>query len=288
MSVRTVSVRNATFQYWETLLGNRTKRNRAGEMVVQGVRPITLALAAGWPVRAVLVDSRGARSRWAGETLSEALRRGAQRFDVTPDLLGELGEKAEEPPELLLIVGFPADDPERIAARDDLLAVALDRPSSPGNAGSIVRSVDAFGGHGVFVTGHAVDPYDPRSVRASTGSIFTVPAVRLGGPPDVVRWVEARRGRGIPIQIVGTDENGTMEVTEVDLTRPTLIVTGNETTGMSAAWRDACDIVARIPIRGHASSLNAANATTVMLYEADRQRRARHHAGADTAAGALP
>jgi TrmH family RNA methyltransferase len=267
-----VSVRNATFQHWQTLLSNRTKRNRAGEMVVQGVRPITLALDAGWPARAVLVNSSGKRSRWATEILSHAAAQGAQQFDVAPDLLLELAEKGDEPPEVLLVVAMPADDPTRIPAPHDLLAVALDRPSSPGNVGSIVRSVDAFGGHGVFVTGHAVDPYDPRSLRASTGSIFTVPIVRLGGPQDVVRWVTDQRGRGIPIQVVGTDETGTTDVTDVDLRRPTLIVTGNETTGMSAGWRDACDVVARIPIRGQASSLNAANATTVLLYEANRQR----------------
>ena len=109
--------------------------------------------------------------------------------------------------------------------------------------------------------------------RASTGSVFTVPCVRLAGPADVLAWVDARRSDGIPLQIVGTDEDGSTEITEVDLRLPTLIVTGNETSGMSSAWRETCDIVARIPIRGHASSLNAANATTVLLYEADRQRR---------------
>jgi TrmH family RNA methyltransferase len=110
-------------------------------------------------------------------------------------------------------------------------------------------------------------------VRASTGSVFTVPCVRLAGPADVRAWVDARRSDGIPVQIVGTDEDGSAEITDVDLRLPTLIVTGNETSGMSSAWREICDIVARIPIRGHASSLNAANATTVLLYEADRQRR---------------
>lgn len=276
MPVRTISVRNATFQQWETLLHNRTKRNRAGQMIVHGVRPITLALDAQVPVHAVLVNSDGARSRWALDSLSLARDRGAEQFHVSSELLRELAEKDDDAPEVLLIVAIPPDDPDRIRAASDLLAVALDRPSSPGNVGSILRSVDAFGGHGVFVTGHAVDPYDPRAVRASTGSIFTVPSVRLSAPHDVLGWVESGRAAGVAIQVVGTDETGTADVAQVDLIRPTLIVTGNETTGMSAAWRDACDVIARIPMRGRASSLNAANATTVMLYEADRQRRNAH------------
>ena len=192
---------------------------------------------------------------------------GVRSSSTSVRLLRELAEKDDDAPEVLLIVAIPPDDPDRIRAASDLLAVALDRPSSPGNVGSILRSVDAFGGHGVFVTGHAVDPYDPRAVRASTGSIFTVPSVRLSGPHDVLGWVESGRAAGVAIQVVGTDETGTADVAQVDLIRPTLIVTGNETTGMSAARRDACDVIARIPIRGRASSLNAANATTVMLYE---------------------
>lgn len=274
MPVRSVSVRNATFQQWETLLHNRTKRNRAGRMIVHGVRPITLALAAHTPVHAVLVNAAGVRSRWAATTIATVRDLGAERFDVSPDLLSELAEKDEDAPELLLVVRIPVDEPLRIPAPEDLLAVVLDRPSSPGNVGSIVRSVDAFGGHGVFVTGHAADPYDPRAVRASTGSMFAIPVVRLDSPVDVLRWVAERRESGVPVQIVGTDETGTTDVDQVDFGRPSVIVTGNETTGMSAAWRDSCDLIARIPIRGHASSLNAANATTVVLYEAERQRRA--------------
>lgn len=246
-------------------------------MIVHGVRPITLALDAQVPVRAVLVNAAGVRSRWAATTISTAHALGAERFTVSPDLLSELAEKDEDAPEVLLIVGIPTDEPMRIPAPADLLAVVLDRPSSPGNIGSIVRSVDAFGGHGVFVTGHAADPYDPRAVRASTGSMFAIPVVRLKSPNDVLRWVAECHNSGVPVQIVGTDETGDTNVHYVDFRRPSVIVTGNETTGMSAAWRDSCDIVARIPTRGthgHASSLNAANATTVVLYETERQRHA--------------
>jgi 23S rRNA (uridine2479-2'-O)-methyltransferase len=75
--------------------------------------------------------------------------------------------------------------------------------------------------------------------------------------------------------VLGTDEKGEAELVEQDLTGPALVVVGNETGGLSEAWRAACDRVVRIPITGSASSLNAASAATVLLYEAARQRGAR-------------
>jgi TrmH family RNA methyltransferase len=114
----------------------------------------------------------------------------------------------------------------------------------------------------MIVTGHAADIYDPKAVRASTGSLFTLPVVRAD-----------RRPAGLKGRVVGLDEEGTVELAELDLTGPTVLVVGNETHGMSAAWRAACDVVAYIPIGGGASSLNAAAAGTVALYEASRQRK---------------
>lgn len=269
---RAVSTRNATFQYWQTLLSNRTKRNRAMEMVIQGVRPISLALESSLDLSAVLVTHARTRSRWATEAIAAAEEAGAESYLVDAELMLELGEKEEEPPELLLVVAIPPDDLTRLPVPADALYVALDRPASPGNLGTIVRSVDAFGGHGVIVTGHAADPYDPRALRASTGSTIMTPTVRLPSIRPALDWVDRQRAGGVDLQILGTDEGGTTDVWDVDLTRPTLIVTGNEHSGMSASWREACDVHARIPMAGHASSLNAASATAALLYETLRQR----------------
>jgi 23S rRNA (uridine2479-2'-O)-methyltransferase len=170
------------------------------------------------------------------------------------------------------VVAMPPDDLARIPVRPDFLGVAFDRPSSPGNVGTVIRSADAFGAAGVIVTGHGADPYDPRSVRASTGSLFALPVVRADGPAGVLEWVRDRRRAGVPVTLLGTDERGDVQVARQDLTGPTLIAVGNETTGLSEAWRSACDRIVRIPITGSASSLNAASAATVLLYEAARQR----------------
>ena len=256
--VKKVSTRNAAFQQWQALLTNRTKRQRAGEFLVQGVRPITLAVEHGWPVR-TLLHSAGATSRWARDLLD-----GHESAELSTELMRELGGKDKQ--ELIAVVGLREDRLDRIAHRPDLLAVVFDRPTTPGNIGTLIRSADAFGAHGVIVTGHAADPYDPQAVRASTGSLFAIPVVRVPSPRDVLDWAP-------PAQLVATDEHGDTDVQHADLTGPTVVLIGNETSGLAAVWREAAHRTVRIPITGAASSLNAAAAGTVVLYEAARQRR---------------
>jgi tRNA G18 (ribose-2'-O)-methylase SpoU len=263
-----VTSRDATFQLWQVLLTNRAKRTRAGELLVQGVRPLTVAVEQGWTVRALLHDGRGRRSAWASDLMD---RVEAPHVQVAPELMAELGEKdgADGTPELLAVVAQAPDHLDRIDLGPRSMTLALDRLSSPGNLGTLLRSADAFGATGVAVTGHAADPYDPRCVRASTGSVFAVPVVRVPSYRDLVDRIDATAPRPL---VVGTDERGAVDVRDVDLTGPVLLVVGNETGGMSAAWRERCDVVVGIPMAGTASSLNAATAGSVLLYEAMRRR----------------
>jgi tRNA G18 (ribose-2'-O)-methylase SpoU len=274
-----ITTRNARFQQWQALLTNRTKRQRAGEFLVQGVRPITQAVARDWPLRAMLYRDGGGLSQWARDLLD---RVGAPRIAVAADLLDELSDK-DDRSELIAVAAIPEDNLGRIPLGQGLfgeglpghgfLGVVFDRPAGPGNIGTLLRSADAFGAGGVIVTGHAADVYDPKSVRASTGSLFSVPAVRVSGHREVVDWVAGQ------CTVIGADESADADVDSVDLTGPTLLVVGNETVGLSAAWRDACDVLVSIPMTGSASSLNAATAASILLYEAARQRRLAPHHG---------
>ena len=124
-SVLRVSSRNARFQQWESLLGNRNKRQRAGEFLVQGVRPISLAAKFGWPFRALIYDAERPLSAWAQNLLRST---DTVRVAMAPGLLAELGEKTEGSPEMVAVVEMPGDDLDRIKAGEDFLGIVLDRP----------------------------------------------------------------------------------------------------------------------------------------------------------------
>ena len=270
-----ITTRNARFQQWEALLTNRNKRQRSREFLVQGVRPISIAVERSWTIRTLLFDAEQQLSGWARELLRTSR---AERVAMAPRLLAELGEKDEDTPEIIAVMEIPDDDLGRIPVPGDFLGVLFDRPTSPGNIGSVIRSADAFGAHGVIVTGHAADVYDSKSVRASTGSLFALPTVRVPAAREVMAWLDAHRAAGRPVRVVGTDERGDADVFDFDLTGPTLLLIGNETKGLSSSWRELADHMVSIPMAGSASSLNAANAATAVLYETVRQRLARARA----------
>lgn len=263
--------RNALFQQWQALLTNRTKRTRSGEMLVHGVRPISQAIAHGHRLRALLSDGRPSPSQWAAGLLENPP---APVVVLAPELMAELGQRDDGPPELLAIAEIPPDDLARLDAGPRGLVVAFDRPTSPGNIGSLARTADALGADALVITGRSADPWDPAAVRASTGSVFALPVLRLDSHRDLLRWIQRRRAAGEAWQVVGLEEARGHRLEDVDLTAPTLLVVGNETVGLSAGWREASDQLAEIPMSGSASSLNAAVAGSIALYEAARQRSA--------------
>jgi len=149
-----VSTANAAYQRLEVLRRNRTKRHRYGEFVVEGVRGITGALAAGWPIRAFAFPRDRQLSRWAASILETSAA--DSHFAMDSALFDTLSEK-EEPSELLAVVAMRPDSVERLPVETGMTVVVVDRPASPGNLGTLIRSCDAFGVNGVIVTGHGVD-----------------------------------------------------------------------------------------------------------------------------------
>ncbi len=252
---------NAEFQLLEALLRNRRKREQRAEFLIEGVQAINRSLDSGWPVRAALVPDAGDRSRWADECLARV----DDIVEVRADLFARLTDRTE-PPELILIGRISPPDLASVPRPSDGAVVVIDRPASPGNLGTILRTSDAFGVAAVLLTGHGAHLYDPQTVRASIGSLFSLPVVPVESTQALADWVSQWRSEAA-LTVYATDEDGEIALTnDVVLSRPALVLLGTERTGLSAALRDLADVTLAIPMAGSASSLNVAVAAGIVLH----------------------
>ena len=264
-TVRRITRADDQFQMLQALLANRRKRHQQRRFVIQGVRPLSQAIAGGWPLAALIYDSRERRSRWATTTLATATVH--THYVLAPDLMRELSQK-DDAAELLAVGVIPPRTLADVDAGPDVVVCVVDRMQSPGNLGSIIRSADAFGAHGVVVLGHAADPYDPQCVRASTGSLFSVPVVSVSSPADLEAWLDDVKTRS-GATVVGTDEGG-RPLRTGDVRPPVVLMFGSESRGLTPAATALCDDIVALPMKGTASSLNVAAAAAVFLYETTR------------------
>ncbi len=137
----------------------------------------------------------------------------------------------------------------------------------PGNLGTILRSADAAGVDGVVVCSAGTDVLNPNVVRASLGTVFSIPVAQAD--PDSVRlWLKHHA-----IRIIAAAPDADRLYIEADMTRSCAILLGSEHTGLDIEWMASADDRVRLPSVGHADSINVAMAATVMLFEARRQRR---------------
>ena len=158
-------------------------------------------------------------------------------------------------------------------ALDDLqlpavpLVIVTEDVEKPGNVGAILRSADAVGADAVITAG-GTDLFNPNVVRASVGTVFSVP-VASAPAGDVAAWLRDRA-----IRVVASRVDAAALHVDVDLTGPLAIVLGSEAIGLSDAWRGSDVEAVRLPMLGTADSLNVSVAAAALLYEAWRQRRA--------------
>lgn len=175
--------------------------------------------------------------------------------------------------------GLLAIAPQKKLALDDLnkswrkspnpLFIVAEAIEKPGNLGTILRSADGVGADGLIVCDKCTDIHNPNVVRASVGTLFTIPVVEVSGEEALV-WLQSKG-----VRTVAATPHAQLEYTQVDLSGPIAIAVGTEQLGLSEKWMGLADLQVRIPMLGVADSLNVAMATTLLLYEALRQRRQR-------------
>lgn len=243
------------------------------DRVVVGLHPVRELLRAGRPVRSVAV----AEGRTGSEVLDEVLALAAQAgvpvdhvarddLDTRAEGLVHQGVVATAPPFAYADLDEVLD---RAEGRGEVpLLVALDGVTDPHNLGSVCRTAEAIGAHGVVVPSRRAAPVTPVAEKAAAGALAHLPVVRV---TNLVRSLAAVADR--PVWSLGLDADGEVEVAASQLlTEPLVLVIGAEGRGLARLTRDSCDQLVRLPMRGRVGSLNASVAAAVALYAIDAAR----------------
>lgn len=250
--------------------GLRLRKHRVAEgaFLVEGIRPVWQAVEHHAPVERLLWAPELLMSPGARALVERARAAGTSVTAVSAQAFASLTER-DRPSGLAAIVRRELGDLEGIEVDSRSVFVALDSPGDPGNIGTIVRTLDATGGGSVVLVGDAADPFDPRAVKASMGSLFAVSLCRAPDVGTVEAWC---RSRGVTL--VTTSAHASTELWDAALTPPLMFLLGREKTGLTPEQLARGSVSVAIPMAGSASSLNLAVAAGVLLYEC-RRRAAR-------------
>lgn len=250
-------------------LARRSTRDERRLTLVEGLREAGRALANGvLPVEAYLcpaVVNPADQPKFVRLQQLLAGEPSVQRFDVTPEVFAKIAYREGSDGVLLVIPYLERRLDDLPLGRNPFLCV-IEGVEKPGNLGAILRTADAAGVDGVIVCAGATDLHNPNVIRASLGTLFTVPVVEVA-TSEAIAWL---RGRGI--QIVAATPIATQVYTGGDLTGPVAVVMGSEATGLGEDWLAAATVQVAIPMLGSVDSLNLATATALILYEVVRQR----------------
>jgi len=239
------------------LRDDKKQRQQDGLMLVEGYDEISLALAAGYVPRTLFI---------APELVHRQIEDvAAEKLTVSSTVFEKMSYR-ENPDGWLGVFPIPRVSLDDLRLSESPLIIVAESVEKPGNLGAILRTADAAGVDAVLVCDPRVDSYSPNVVRASRGTIFTVPVVETKSTQALV-WLQ-RRG----IRVLAATPSAEAEFTSQDLRSPVAVAVGTEDEGLSEFWMSQADVHVKIPMMGKVNSLNVSIATALIIYEALRQR----------------
>jgi RNA methyltransferase, TrmH family len=237
------------------------EKTSAGLVAIEGIHLVEEALRSGLRLSAVFV-----RSGSLNLLNQLQISNGVEILELPADLF-ESAVTTESPQGIAALVEAPVFALENILASPRPLIVVSAGLQDPGNLGTIIRSAEAFGASGLVSLPGTVSIWNPKTLRASSGSAFRLPVIST----DSKEFLPALRASGI--RALATTIDGGTPARQIDLSMPTALFIGNEGNGLPAELIRECDGRITIPCPGPVESLNAAIATSILLYEAARQRQ---------------
>ncbi len=248
-------------------LQKRPHRDEQDLLLVEGYRELKRMLDNGRQPLALFY----APTYFQGENEPALIERcaaaGAELFECTDEVFLKMAYR-DRPEGLLALAPQVHGSLADLRLPERPLLLIAESIEKPGNLGSLLRSADAAGVHAVIVCDRCTDINNPNVVRSSVGTLFSLPVIEATSE-EALAWLKERG-----IRILAATPRGPKDYTEADMTQGVAIVVGTEKFGLSEAWMQRAGEQVRIPMLGQIDSLNVACATTILLYEAVRQRRA--------------
>lgn len=266
--MRYLKITSAVNPHIREVIRIREKRAkfRHTAFLIEGPRLVEMAVDTGTELKQVFFTDSFAGKREGQALLRRAAEKTRELFEVTDQVLNKIAD-TETPQGIVSVVRYRHRGLDELSVEMTSLLVVIDAIQDPGNLGTIVRTADAAGADAVVILPGTCDAFMPKAVRATAGSIFTIPLVYTEA--DVLlKWLRTQR-----VKLVITAPEGGLSVFEAPLTGALAVTFGNEAHGVSRKLRDAADIALKIPIYGRAESLNVATSAAVCLYEIVRQRQ---------------
>jgi TrmH family RNA methyltransferase len=248
-------------------LRDRRQRQRYRRILIDGVRELSRAIAAGVELLEVFrCPSLGIGNET--QQVLDGLPNTAEVFQVTSAVFEKLafGSRAEG---VLGVARMPEASLEKIVLPENPLVVVLEGVEKPGNIGAVARTADASGSSALVVADSRTDLFNPNAIRASLGTIFRLP-MASATTAETLAWLRRQR-----LSIFAARVDGSTLYTDVDFKTPSAVVLGSEAHGLSSAWSGDDVQAIRLPMLGVADSLNVSATAAVLCYEAWRSRQPR-------------
>jgi TrmH family RNA methyltransferase len=234
---------------------------------VEGTGLLRASLAHGARIEAVLVCPELVESQHSLALVARLVGKGAIGLRVSPRTFARLTSR-HGPDGVAAVARFALRDLGRRSHTDPSRVLVLDRFESPGNVGSLIRSASATGVAAVVLTERRAQPNHPAAIKASVGSVFSVP-ISISSERDALTWL-----RRCGFRIIGADPSERASYRDATYDDRSAVILGSERFGLSEFWRRASDALVSIPMLGQVDSLNAGHAGALILYEVAHQ----HHA----------
>jgi len=249
-------------------LAEAKHRKKEKAFLIEGVKMVEEALRDNLGVRMVVASPALTQHHGMG-VLKLAESRGVELLWISEKLMDAVSE-SKTPQPVMAVVSMKGHFENELFAHSPGLIVIVHQLQDPGNLGTIIRTAEAVGASGLALTPNTVDPYSAKAIRASMGSVLRLPVVRIS---DITTLIKTCRQKGF--QTAATVLTGDTMHFDVDLTKPTALLLGQEGAGLPQEIMAEADLRVRIPMAETIDSLNVATSAAVVLYEAMRQRMKR-------------